>query len=233
VVGVVEGVVARVCLTVSAVLVLTLAAWWRLPRLGGGAAREPIGVGVLHSFSGTMAISERAVAEATLLAIEEINAAGGLLGRTVEPVVADGRSEPSSFAAEAQRLITEAQVQVILGCWTTASRKSVKSVVERHRHLLFYPIQYEGLETSPRIVYTGSAPNQQILPGVKWAFDHLGKRFFLVGSDYVFPHTANTIIKDQLAALGGRWWARDTSPSAALTCGRWCARSYAPGLRSS
>jgi urea transport system substrate-binding protein len=158
---------------------------------------------MLHSFSGTMAISERAVAEATLLAVEEINAARGLLGRTIAPVVADGGSDPSTFAAEAQRLIAEAQVQVIFGCWTSASRKSVKPVVERSRHLLFYPVQYEGLEASPHIVYTGSAPNQQLLPGVKWAFDHLGKRFFLVGSDYVFPRTANAIIKDQLAALGG------------------------------
>ncbi len=194
---------ARVCLIASATLVLGLAAWW-LQRLGGSPLPEPIRVGVLHSFSGTMAISERAVAEATLLAIEEINATGGLLGRTIEPVVADGGSEPSSFAAEAQRLIAESQVQVIFGCWTSASRKSVKSVVEPHRHLLFYPVQYEGLEASPHIVYTGSAPNQQILPGVKWAFDHLGKDFFLVGSDYVFPRTANAIIKDQLAALRGR-----------------------------
>jgi urea transport system substrate-binding protein len=194
---------ARGCLIVSAVLMLILAAW-RLPRLGGSAAREPIRVGVLHSLSGTMAISERSVAEATLLAIEEINAAGGLLGRTLEPIVADGRSEVSTFAAEAQRLIAEVKVQVIFGCWTSASRKSVKPVVERSRHLLFYPVQYEGLEASPHIVYTGSAPNQQILPGVKWAFDHLGKDFFLVGSDYVFPRMANAIIKDQLAALQGR-----------------------------
>jgi len=144
------------------------------------------------------------VAEATLLAIDEINAAGGLLGRQLEPVLADGRSDWPTFAAEATRLITEAKVHVIFGCWTSASRKSVKPVVEHYRHLLFYPVQYEWLETSPAIVYTGSAPNQQILPGVKWAFDHLGKRFFLVGSDYVFPRTANAIIKDQLAALDGQ-----------------------------
>jgi urea transport system substrate-binding protein len=159
---------------------------------------------VLHSFSGTMAISERAVAEATLLAIDEINAAGGLLGRKLEPVLADGRSDWPTFAAEATRLITEAKVHVIFGCWTSASRKSVKPVVEHYRHLLFYPVQYEGLESSPHIVYIGSAPNQQILPGVKWAFDHLGRQFFLVGSDYVFPRTANAIITDQLAALGGQ-----------------------------
>jgi urea transport system substrate-binding protein len=194
---------ARAWLIVATLLGLILAIWW-LRWAGGGPTRDPIRVGVLHSFSGTMAISERSVAEATLLAIDEINGAGGLLGRKLEPVLADGRSDWPTFAAEAQRLITEAEAQVIFGCWTSASRKSVKPVVERHRHLLFYPVQYEGLEASPHIVYTGSAPNQQILPGVKWAFDHLGQSFFLVGSDYVFPRTANAIIKDQLAALGGQ-----------------------------
>jgi urea transport system substrate-binding protein len=186
-----------------ALLVLALALWGFL-RAGRATTRAPIRVGVLHSFSGTMAISERAVAEATLLAIDELNAAGGLLGRQLEPVLADGRSEGPMFAAEATRLITEARVHVIFGCWTSVSRKSVKPVVERYRHLLFYPVQYEGLEASPHIVYTGSSPNQQILPGVKWAFDHLGTRVFLIGSDYVFPRTANAIIKDQLAALGGQ-----------------------------
>lgn len=187
-----------------AVLLVPILAAGMASRAGAGRSREPIRVGVLHSFSGTMAISERAVAEATLLAIDEINADDGLLGRTLEPVLADGRSDWPSFAAEAQRLIAEEKVHVIFGGWTSASRKSVKPVVERHRHLLFYPVQYEGLETSPHIVYTGSAPNQQILPGVKWAFDHLGQSFFLVGSDYVFPRTANAIIRDQLAALGGQ-----------------------------
>jgi urea transport system substrate-binding protein len=194
---------ARAWLLVAALLVLTLAAWQVL-QAGGGRTRGPIRVGILHSFSGTMAISERSVAEATLLAIDEINAAGGLLGGQIVPVIADGRSDWPTFAAEAQRLIAEERVQVIFGCWTSASRKSVKPVVERYHHLLFYPVRYEGLESSPSIVYTGSAPNQQILPGVKWAFDHLGKRFFLVGSDYVFPRTANAIITDQLAALGGQ-----------------------------
>jgi len=150
-----------------------------------------------------MAISEKAVLDATLLAIEELNEAGGLLGRTIEPVIADGRSDEDWFAGEAERLITEEDVAVIFGCWTSASRKAVKVVVERHNHLLFYPVQSEGLEQSPNIVYTGATPNQQIIPGVKWCFDHLGRRMFLVGSDYVFPRTANRIIRDQLAALGG------------------------------
>jgi urea transport system substrate-binding protein len=150
-----------------------------------------------------MAISEQSVADATLLAIEEINRNGGLLGRKVEPVVADGRSDWPTFAGEAERLITEDKVSVVFGCWTSASRKTVKPVFETHEHLLFYPVQYEGLEQSPNIVYTGAAPNQQIIPAVKWCFDNLGKKFFLVGSDYVFPRTANAIIKDQLSALRG------------------------------
>ena len=168
-----------------------------------GASREPIRIGVLHSLSGTMAFSEKPVVEATLLAIEDLNARGGLLGRRVEAVTADAKSDPATFASEAERLITRDKVAALFGCWTSASRKYVRTVVERHNQLLFYPVQYEGLELSPNIVYAGAAPNQQIIPAVKWCFDHLGKRFFLVGSDYVFPRTANAIIKDQVGALGG------------------------------
>jgi urea transport system substrate-binding protein len=164
---------------------------------------EPIRVGVLHSLSGTMAISERAVMEATLMAIDELNAAGGVLGRSIEPVVRDGASDPTTFARQAETLITVDQVAATFGCWTSASRKQVKSVIERHSHLLFYPVQYEGLEESAFIIYTGAAPNQQIIPAVTWALDNLGRRFFLVGSDYVFPHTANAIIRHVTRAIGG------------------------------
>ncbi|MBW8780411.1 MAG: urea ABC transporter substrate-binding protein [Verrucomicrobia bacterium] len=163
----------------------------------------PIKVGILHSLTGTMAISETSVRDATLLAIEEINAAGGVLGQQLEPVVADGCSNWPVFAREAERLITQERVAVVFGCWTSASRKTVRPVFEKHDHLLFYPVQYEGLEHSPNIVYTGAAPNQQITPAVKWSFDHLGRRFFLVGSDYVFPRVANAIIRAQVVALGG------------------------------
>ncbi len=178
-----------------------LAMWW---LIGGRSSSEPIKVGILHSETGTMAISERSVRDATLLAIEEINTNGGVLGRRIEPIVVDGRSDPKTFAAEAERLIVEEKVSVVFGCWTSASRKTVRPVFERHDHLLFYPVQYEGLEQSPNIVYTGAAPNQQILPAVKWCFDHLqARKFFLVGSDYVFPRTANAIIQAQVNALGG------------------------------
>jgi urea transport system substrate-binding protein len=167
------------------------------------AKAQPIKVGILHSLTGTMAISETSVRDATLLAIEEINAGGGVLGRRIEPVIADGKSDWPTFAREAERLINQEHVAVVFGCWTSASRKTVRPVFEKYDSLLFYPVQYEGLEQSPNIIYTGAAPNQQIIPAVKWSFDHLGKRFFLVGSDYVFPRTANAIIKAQVTALGG------------------------------
>lgn len=163
----------------------------------------PIKVGVLHSLTGTMAISEQSVANATLLAIEELNQKGGVLGRKIEPVLVDGKSDPATFAREAERLITQEKVSTVFGGWTSASRKTMRPVFEKYNHLLFYPVQYEGLETSPNIVYTGAAPNQQIIPAVKWCLDNVGKRFFLVGSDYVFPRTANAIIKDQLGILQG------------------------------
>jgi urea transport system substrate-binding protein len=150
-----------------------------------------------------MGLSEKPVAEATLLAIEEINQQGGILGRRIEPISVDPRSDDQVFAEEAERLITREGVSTLFGCWTSSSRKSVELVVEKHNHLLFYPVQYEGLEQSPNVVYTGALPNQQIIPAVKWSFDNLGRKFFLVGSDYVFPRTANSIIKDQLAALQG------------------------------
>lgn len=166
-------------------------------------SNQPIKVGVLHSLSGTMAISEKAVVDATLLAFGEINAKGGILGRKIQPIVVDGKSDWTTFAREAERLITEEKVVTVFGCWTSASRKTVKPIFEKYNHLLIYPVQYEGLEESPNIIYTGAAPNQQIIPAVKWSFDNLGKRVFLVGSDYVFPRTANAIIKDQVTALKG------------------------------
>lgn len=163
---------------------------------------EPIRIGVLHSLSGSMAVSESPLVDAVRLAVEEINAGGGLLGRPLELRVVDGRSDWAVFAAEAERLIVQERVSVLFACWTSACRKALKPVVERHRHLLFYPVQYEGLEQSPHILYTGAAPNQQIIPGAHWAMQRFGKRIYLVGSDYVFPHIAHRIIRD-LAQIGG------------------------------
>ncbi len=192
----------RITVFATVLIVIVSTGVWYATASRTRAAR-PIRVGVLHSLTGTMAISETSVASATQMAIEEINARGGVLGRRVEPVVVDGRSDWPTFAREAERLISGEKVSVIFGCWTSASRKTVKPVIEEHNHLLFYPVQYEGLEQSPNIVYTGAAPNQQIIPAVKWSLDNIGRRFFLVGSDYVFPRTANAIIRDQVTALGG------------------------------
>ncbi|MFB2837597.1 urea ABC transporter substrate-binding protein [Floridanema evergladense] len=168
------------------------------------AHNQTIKVGILHSLTGTMAISEKSVVDASLLAIEEINQKGGVLGKKIQPIIVDGKSNSQVFAKQAERLITKEKVVTVFGCWTSASRKTVKPIFEKYNHLLIYPVQYEGLEQSPNIIYTGAAPNQQIIPGVKWAIDTLGKRFFLVGSDTVFPHTANAIIKDQVTALQGK-----------------------------
>jgi urea transport system substrate-binding protein len=164
---------------------------------------EPIKVGILHSLSGTMSISEVTVVNATLMAIEEINAAGGVMGRIIEPIVEDGASDWPTFAEKAQKLLLEDQVAVVFGCWTSASRKAVKPVFEENNGLLFYPVQYEGLEQSPNIFYTGATTNQQIVPAVEYLLEEGLSKMFLLGSDYVFPRTSNTIIKAQLAASGG------------------------------
>ncbi len=162
----------------------------------------PIKVGILHSLTGTMAISEKSVVDATLMAIDEINNSGGLLGRQIEAIFVGGKSDWASLANSIEKLIHHDQVAVIFGCWTSVCRKMVKPIVEAHDHLLFYPAQYEGLEESQNIVYTGASPNQQLTPTVKWSVENLGRRVFLVGSDYVFPHAANTIMKKQIYALG-------------------------------
>ncbi len=164
---------------------------------------NPIKVGVIHSLSGTMAVSEKPVVDATLLAIDEINKNGGILGRKIVPIVIDGKSDWPTFAKGAEQLITKDKVDVVFGGWTSASRKTMKPVFEKYDHLLFYPVQYEGLEQSPNIVYTGAAPNQQVIPAVDWAFNNIGKKFFLVGSDYVFPRSANEIIKERIHEIGG------------------------------
>lgn len=165
---------------------------------------EPIHVGVLHSDTGPMAISEKPVKEATHLAIEEINAAGGVLGRPLKAVFADGRSEPEVFASEATKLIKNEKAVAIFGCWTSASRKAVREVVQQHDVPLFYPVQFEGLEESPRIVYLGPTANQQLMPALDFLTDQLqAKKIFLVGSNYVFPVAANEIVKDLIKSKPG------------------------------
>nr|WP_054774790.1 ABC transporter substrate-binding protein [Methylogaea oryzae] len=184
----------------AALLLAAGAAGW---SLWNSAQQPPIKLGIVHALSGPMDISEKPMVDAELLAVEEINAGGGVLGQPLEPVVADGASDPATYARQVEKLITRDQVSAVIGCWTSACRKTVKPVVERHNHLFIYPMAFEGLETSRNIIYTGAAPSQQIIPAVKWSFDNLGKRYVLVGSDYVWPHSVNAIIRDQLQALGG------------------------------
>lgn len=178
----------------------------------GSGSGDTIKVGILHSLSGTIAISETTVVEAEQMAIAEINAAGGVLGKQIEAVVEDGASDWPTFAEKAEKLIDQDQVVTVFGCWTSASRKAVKDVFESRNHMLWYPVQYEGQECSRNIFYTGAAPNQQIEPAVDWLLENKGQEFFLVGSDYVFPRTANTIIKEQLRAKGGTTVGEDYLP---------------------
>lgn len=162
-----------------------------------------ISVGILHSLSGTMAISEASLKDAELMAIAEINASGGILGRMIEPIIEDGASNPAVFASKAKALLEQDQVATIFGGWTSASRKAVLPILEEFNALMWYPVEYEGLECSPHIFYTGLCPNQQVGPAVDWLLQNKGKRFYLLGSDYVFPRTSNKLIKAQLKRNGG------------------------------
>ncbi len=168
-------------------------------------AAETIKVGILHSLSGTMAISETSLKDMALMTIDEINAKGGVLGKQLEPVVVDPASNWPLFAEKARQLLTQDKVAVTFGCWTSVSRKSVLPVYEELDGLLFYPVQYEGEEMSPNVFYTGAAPNQQAIPAVEYLMSEDGgeaKRFFLLGTDYVYPRTTNKILRAFLHSKG-------------------------------
>lgn len=167
-----------------------------------GAAGDGVSVGVLQSLTGTMAISEITVKNAEMLAIEEINAAGGVLGKKINALVEDGASDPSTFAQKASKLIEDNGVATVFGGWTSASRKAMQPVFERTGNLLWYPVQFEGNECSPNIMYSGAQPNQQALPALKWAAEQGYKGYFLIGSDYVYPRTANLILKKHIEGQG-------------------------------
>ncbi|RTE08951.1 urea ABC transporter substrate-binding protein [Paenibacillus whitsoniae] len=179
---------------------------------GTKAGDDTVPVGILHSLTGTMSISEVSVRDAELMAIDEINAAGGLLGKKIKPIIEDGASDWPTFAEKTKKLLQKDSVVTIFGCWTSASRKAVLPVVEQNKGLLWYPVQYEGVESSPNIFYIGATTNQQIIPAVTWLLQNKGKKFFLLGSDYVFPRTANKIIKEQLKADGGTLVAEEYTP---------------------
>ncbi len=184
---------------------LALASVATIAMTAGGAfaADCPIKVGVLHSLSGTMAISETTLKDTMLMLIDEQNKKGGLLGCEIEPVVVDPASDWPLFAEKARELLTVDEVDVIFGAWTSVSRKSVLPVIEELDGLMFYPVQYEGEESSRNVFYTGAAPNQQAIPAVDYYLDELGvEKFALLGTDYVYPRTTNNILESYLKSKG-------------------------------
>ncbi|MDO8305706.1 transporter substrate-binding protein, partial [Herminiimonas sp.] len=164
-------------------------------------AADTIKVGILHSLSGTMAISETSLKDVALMTIEEINANGGVMGKKLEPVIVDPASNWPLFAEKARQLISQDKVAVVFGCWTSVSRKSVLPVFKELNSLLFYPVQYEGEELEKNVFYTGAAPNQQAIPATEYLMSKEGggaKRFVLLGTDYVYPRTTNKILRSFL-----------------------------------
>ncbi|WP_084164747.1 urea ABC transporter substrate-binding protein [Skermanella stibiiresistens] len=168
-------------------------------------AAEPVKIGVLHSLTGTMAISEITLKDTILMMVAEQNKKGGVLGRPIEAVVVDPKSDWPTFATAAEKLLGEDKVSAVFGCWTSVSRKHVLPVFEKRDGLLFYPVQYEGQEQSPNVVYTGATPNQQAIPAVEYLMSADGgsvKRFYLAGTDYVYPRTTNEILVNFLKTKG-------------------------------
>jgi urea transport system substrate-binding protein len=171
----------------------------------GASAADTVKVGVLHSLSGTMAISETVLKDVALMTFDEINASGGVMGKKIEAVVVDPASNWPLFAEKARQLITQDKVAAVFGCWTSVSRKSVLPVFEETNGLLFYPVQYEGEELSKNVFYTGAAPNQQAIPAVEYLMSKEGggaKRWVLLGTDYVYPRTTNKILRAFLKSKG-------------------------------
>src|SRR3954453_3662514 len=174
-----------------------LALWLGLAASTVHAGEDTIKIGILHSLSGTMAISESVLKNTVLMLIADQNKKGGLLGRKLEPVVVDPASDWNLFAEKARQLLSNDKVAVVFGCWTSASRKSVLPIFEELNGLLFYPVQYEGEESLRNIFYTGAAPNQQAIPAVRYLIGNEGgkvRRWVLLGTDYVYPRTINRIL---------------------------------------
>ena len=182
---------------------MLLGAGLGIAMTGAATAQDTIKVGVLHSLSGTMAISETTLKDTVLMLIDAQNKAGGVLGKQLEAVVVDPASDWPLFAEKARELLTVSKVDVMFGCWTSVSRKSVLPVIEELNGLLFYPVQYEGEESSKNVFYTGAAPNQQAIPATDYFLNELGvKKFALLGTDYVYPRTTNNILEAYLISKG-------------------------------
>lgn len=168
------------------------------------AAADKVKVGILHSLSGTIAIAEKSVVDAEMLAIEQVNKAGGVMGKLIEPVIEDGASDWPTFAEKARKLLEKDKVAAVMGCYTSASRKAVLPVFEKLNGLLYYPTYYEGLEQSPNIMYTAQEATQSVISAMEWLYANKGKSFYMIGSDYIWPRTTIKIAKATLARLGGK-----------------------------
>lgn len=175
-------------------------------------AAEPVKLGLLHSMTGTIAIAEAALVEAEKMAIDEINAAGGVLGRMIEPVIADGASDWPTFAEKTKQLLQRDKVAAIVGCYTSASRKAVLPVLNQSKGLLYYPTYYEGQEEDKQVIYTSQEATQSVISAIEWMAKQQGKTFFFVGSDYIYPRTCNKIAKPTVARLGGKVVGEEYAP---------------------
>lgn len=194
----------------GSMIVLGTGAASLVPTAAG--AQDTVKLGLLHSLSGTIAIAEASLVDAEKLAIEEINAAGGVLGRRIEVVVEDGASDNPTFAEKARKLIERDKVAAIVGCYTSASRKAVLPALNQGKGLLFYPTYYEGQEQDKRVIYPSQEATQSVIAAVEWLAREKGKTFFLVGSDYIYPRTCNKIAKPSIARVGGKVLGEEYAP---------------------
>ncbi|HEY0954777.1 MAG TPA: transporter substrate-binding protein [Roseateles sp.] len=194
----------RLALLGGLVLLLALALGGWLWRQSREQAAQPIVIGLLQALTGPMATSEGALVATVKLAVEELNQGGGLLGRRVELRIEDTRADPATATQAATRLIREQGAVALFGCWTSACRQAVRPIVESQRHLLFYPMAYEGMERSPHIIYTGPTPNQQVLPAADWAMSGFGRRVYLLGTDSLAPRRVNAMLREFVQIAGGQ-----------------------------
>ena len=194
----------------SLILMSAASGMTALPRMAW-AQDNTVKLGLLHSLSGTIAIAEASLVDAEL-AIEEINAAGGVMGRRIDPVVEDGASENAVFAEKARKLLDRDKVAAIIGCYTSASRKALLPVLARSKGLLYYPTYYEGQEQDARVLYPSQEATQSVIAAVEWMAREKGKNFFLVGSDYIYPRTCNKIAKPAIARMGAKVVGEEYAP---------------------
>jgi urea transport system substrate-binding protein len=182
------------------------------PLLARAASSEPVKLGLLHSMTGTIAIAEASLVDAEKLAVEEINSAGGIMGRQIKVVVADGASDNATFAQKAKMLLERDKVAAIVGCYTSSSRKAVLPTLNRNRGLLYYPTYFEGEEEDKQVIYTSQEATQSVVPSIEWMTKEKGKKVFLVGSDYIYPRVCNKIAKATVKRVGGQVMGEEYIP---------------------